>query len=125
WSCHSPIRSSSCTTAERSPRACRPKFSGILPSSKPTWGRLTLLEISGLTIRFGEFEALRDVSLEVRKGEIVVLLGANGAGKSTLFRTISGLERPAAGSIKLEGREIGGLRPNEIVAAGIAQGPEG
>jgi branched-chain amino acid transport system ATP-binding protein len=84
-----------------------------------------LLEISALTIRFGEFTALQDVSLVVRAGEIVVLLGANGAGKSTLFRTISGLERPAGGSIRLQGREIGGLRPNQIVGAGIAQGPEG
>jgi branched-chain amino acid transport system ATP-binding protein len=84
-----------------------------------------LLEISELTIRFGEFEALHEVSLAVREREVVVLLGANGAGKSTLLRTISGLERPAGGSIRLQGREIGGLRPNEIVAAGIAQGPEG
>ncbi len=84
-----------------------------------------MLEIDSLIVRFGEFEALQGVTLAVNAGEFVVLLGANGAGKSTLFRTISGIVRPAAGSIRLEGREIGGLAPNRIVKAGIAQGPEG
>jgi branched-chain amino acid transport system ATP-binding protein len=84
-----------------------------------------LLEITALNVRFGEFLALHDVNITVEAGEIVVLLGANGAGKSTLFRTISGLNRPSSGSIKLEGREITGLRPHDIVEAGIAHGPEG
>lgn len=84
-----------------------------------------MLEIESLNVRFGEFEALQNVNMDVRVGEIVVLLGANGAGKSTLFRTISGIVRPAAGAIRFDGREIGGLRPSEIVGSGIAQGPEG
>jgi branched-chain amino acid transport system ATP-binding protein len=84
-----------------------------------------LLEISALNVRFGQFLALHEIDMRVDKGEIVVLLGANGAGKSTLFRTISGLVRPSSGSIRFEGRELTGLRPHEIVKAGIAQGPEG
>ncbi|HEV2149448.1 MAG TPA: ABC transporter ATP-binding protein [Longimicrobiaceae bacterium] len=81
--------------------------------------------MTGLRVRFGEFQALGGVSLAVQPGEVVVLLGANGAGKSTLFRAISGLVRPSAGSIRFAGREIGGRPAHEVVRAGIAHGPEG
>ncbi|MCA3747527.1 MAG: ABC transporter ATP-binding protein [Rubrobacter sp.] len=84
-----------------------------------------MLEVSNLSVRFGEFEALRAVDLAVREGELVVLLGANGSGKSTLFRTISGLIEPAAGEIRFKGRNIAGWPANAVVKAGIAQSPEG
>lgn len=69
--------------------------------------------------------ALDKVNLEVNPDELVVLLGANGAGKSTIFRTISGLYKPASGNIEFMGRKIGGLAPDRIVKAGIAQAAEG
>ena len=84
-----------------------------------------LLEVRDLTVRYGSFEALRGVSIRIDAGEVVVLLGANGAGKSTLFRTISGLARPAGGSVLLEGRDVTRLPAHRLVAAGIAQAPEG
>lgn len=84
-----------------------------------------MLEVSNLSVRFGEFVALNGVDLTVEEGELVVVLGANGAGKSTLFRTINGLIKPAAGEIKFYGDEIGGRPANAVVAAGIAQSAEG
>jgi branched-chain amino acid transport system ATP-binding protein len=84
-----------------------------------------VLEIAGLRVSYGPVEALRGVDLEVRAGELVCLLGANGAGKSTTLRTISGLLRPTAGTITLDGREIGGHSPAAILAAGVAHCPEG
>jgi branched-chain amino acid transport system ATP-binding protein len=70
-------------------------------------------------------QALWDVSFDVRPGEIVTLVGSNGAGKSTTLKTISGLLRPAAGYVRLEGQDIAALAPHEIVTRGIAQIPEG
>ncbi|MEX2583148.1 MAG: ABC transporter ATP-binding protein [Gemmatimonadota bacterium] len=84
-----------------------------------------MLDVSSLTVRYGAFEVLHEVSLNVQPGEIVVLLGANGAGKSTLFKTISGLVRPLTGSVRFEGRELAGCPAYEVVRAGIALGPEG
>jgi branched-chain amino acid transport system ATP-binding protein len=84
-----------------------------------------MLEVRNLTVAFGSFVALRGVSLSVGQGEIVVLLGANGAGKSTLFRTLSGLIEPVRGSIELEGEDVTGWPAFRLVAAGIAQAPEG
>jgi branched-chain amino acid transport system ATP-binding protein len=84
-----------------------------------------MLEVKGLSVRYGLFEALRDVSLQVGGGEIVVMLGANGAGKSTLFRTLAGLTRPASGSIRFLGQELAGCSAFQVVRAGIALGPEG
>jgi branched-chain amino acid transport system ATP-binding protein len=84
-----------------------------------------VLELDGVTVRFGSFEALRRVSLRVEPAEIVVLLGANGAGKSTLFRAISGLVPVAEGRIRFGGEEITGLPPHAIVNRGIAHSPEG
>jgi branched-chain amino acid transport system ATP-binding protein len=83
-----------------------------------------LLEVSGLSARYGAVAALRDVSLEVRAGELVALIGANGAGKSTLLRTIAGLLEPAAGRVRLEGRDVTGRAPEAILRAGIALVPE-
>ena len=86
---------------------------------------MALLEVDGLVARYGRITALEDVSLTVGEGEIVTLIGANGAGKTTTLRSISGLVRPAAGTIRFAGRDITRLAPNEIVRAGIGHSPEG
>lgn len=84
-----------------------------------------LLNVNGLHVSHGSFEALKGVSLEVDSGQIVTILGANGAGKSTLLKTISGLLCPAAGTIKYKGISIEGMDPDSIVKLGISQCPEG
>ena len=83
-----------------------------------------MLEISELCARYGSIEALQGVSLEVRAGEMVALIGANGAGKSTLLRTITGLLLPTGGRVRLDGRDLTGRSPEEILRAGIALVPE-
>jgi branched-chain amino acid transport system ATP-binding protein len=83
-----------------------------------------LLEVSGLSARYGPVHALRDVSLEIRAGELVALIGANGAGKSTLLRTIAGLVAPAAGRVALDGRDVTGQAPEAMIRAGVALVPE-
>ena len=84
-----------------------------------------MLEVTGLSVRYGSVEALRDVSIRVDAGQLVAILGANGSGKSTLLRAISGIARAASGTIALGGTAITGLRPEEIVRRGIAHVPEG
>jgi branched-chain amino acid transport system ATP-binding protein len=84
-----------------------------------------LLEVEDLHSGYGRLEVLHGVNLRVADDEIVTVAGANGAGKSTLLRTISGLLKPTAGSIRWQGREIGGRGTEEIVAQGICQVPEG
>jgi branched-chain amino acid transport system ATP-binding protein len=84
-----------------------------------------MLRIKNLHAYYGRIKALDNVSLHVRPGEIVSLIGANGAGKSTILNTISGLIRCSQGEIKFEGKEINKLRPEKVVAAGISQVPEG
>jgi branched-chain amino acid transport system ATP-binding protein len=84
-----------------------------------------VLRLEGLRAAYGPIEALRGIDLEVNAGELVCLLGANGAGKSTTLRAISGLLRPAAGRIVLDGQSIGGREPAEILKSGIAHCPEG
>jgi branched-chain amino acid transport system ATP-binding protein len=83
-----------------------------------------LLEVSGLSARYGPVHALRDVSLEVRAGELVALIGANGAGKSTLLRAIAGLLEPSAGRVTLDGQDVTGRAPETILRAGAALVPE-
>ena len=85
----------------------------------------TLLMVSNLDTFYGGFQALWNVSLEVKPKEIVALIGANGSGKSTLLDAISGLIRPAKGSIEFDGKTITNLNPFEIVTLGISQVPEG
>ena len=83
-----------------------------------------MLEVRQLSARHGPIQALRDVSLDVATGEAVAVLGPNGAGKSTLLRSISGLMK-AKGSIRFNGEEIVGRRPESIVRLGIVHVPEG
>ena len=84
-----------------------------------------MLRLEGVRAAYGPVEALRGLTLEVRAGELVCLLGANGAGKSTTLRAISGLLRPSAGRIVFDGDEIQGREPADVLAAGIAHCPEG
>ena len=84
-----------------------------------------LLEVRGLQVAYGDVTALWDVSLEVPAGAIVALLGSNGAGKTTTLRTVSGLLRPRAGTIRLEGEDLTALPPHAIVARGLGHVPEG
>jgi branched-chain amino acid transport system ATP-binding protein len=84
-----------------------------------------VLRLEALRAAYGPIEALRGLDLEVRRGELVCLVGANGAGKSSTLRAISGLLRPTAGRILFEDREIGGLEPADVLLAGIAHCPEG
>jgi branched-chain amino acid transport system ATP-binding protein len=84
-----------------------------------------LLNLEGVNTFYGNFQALRGVSLAIEKGEIVTLLGSNGAGKTTLLKTISGLLRTRSGSMSFEGQRIEQLYPNAIVSLGISQCPEG
>jgi branched-chain amino acid transport system ATP-binding protein len=81
--------------------------------------------VSRLSVHYGEAVAIRDVSIDVRKGEVVAIIGPNGAGKTSLLRAVSGLVRPASGEIWFTGRRIDGLAPEAIVQLGIAQVPEG
>ncbi len=83
------------------------------------------LTIDGLRAGYGNVEVLHGVSLTVERGQIVTLIGANGAGKTTLLKTISGLIRPTAGAIELDGKSIVRRPAHEIVALGLSQVPEG
>ena len=84
-----------------------------------------VLELDGIETYYGTIRALRGVSLEVRDGEIVTLLGANGAGKTTTLRSINGLNRPRRGTITFAGQEITTIPAHRIVKLGISQSPEG
>ncbi len=84
-----------------------------------------LLEVEHLAVRYGDLVGISDVSLAVRAGEVVALLGSNGAGKTTTLNAIAGLVSPAAGAIRFRGAAIGGLPPHAVVARGIALSPEG
>ena len=84
-----------------------------------------MLEIKDIHVYYGAIHAIKGVSLSVRQGEIVTLIGSNGAGKSTTLRTISGLLKPKEGDILFEGESIAGRPAQDIVKAGISQVPEG
>ena len=85
----------------------------------------TLLRVDGIEAGYGDLTAVRDVSLEVREGEAVALIGANGAGKTTTLRAVSGLLPLRRGRIEFEGRRLDGLTSAQIVARGLAHVPEG
>jgi branched-chain amino acid transport system ATP-binding protein len=84
-----------------------------------------VLEIKNLTVNYGAITALRGISLEVKPGDIVTLIGANGAGKTTALRAISGLLKVRSGEVVYQGRNIANLPPHEIVKLGISHVPEG
>lgn len=88
-------------------------------------GAAPLLVIEDLYVSYGAISAVKGISLSVYPGEIVTLIGGNGAGKSTTMRSISGLLKPKKGSINFEGKDITGMRGNEVAKLGIAQSPEG
>jgi branched-chain amino acid transport system ATP-binding protein len=83
------------------------------------------LEIEGLGVRYGRVQALSDVGLHVRQGEVVVVVGSNGAGKTTLLKTVVGLLKPASGSIFFHGERISGQSVHAVVRKGISLIPEG
>jgi branched-chain amino acid transport system ATP-binding protein len=85
----------------------------------------TILELEDVHTYYGSIHALKGVSLEVRDGEIVTLIGANGAGKSTTLRSINGLNRPRSGTIRFQNRDVTTTSPHELVKRGISQSPEG
>ncbi len=84
-----------------------------------------MLEVNGINVFYGEIQALWDISLSVGEGEIVALLGSNGAGKTTTLKTLSGLKQPTQGNITFHDRRLDQMEPHQIVAAGVAQVPEG
>lgn len=84
-----------------------------------------MLKIDGLVTRYGNITAIKGVSLEVKEGEIVSVIGANGAGKSTTLKTVSGLLKPSQGNIEFQGKSISSWTPDRILRAGIALVPEG
>lgn len=84
-----------------------------------------ILEIKDLNVRFGGIRAVDGISMNVREGKIITLIGANGAGKSSILRSVSGIVRPTSGDILLNGESIVGLSPDKIVARGVTLVPEG
>ena len=85
----------------------------------------TILSIKDLKVNYGGIEAVKGISFDVPKGDIVTLIGANGAGKSSTLRAIAGLVKPRSGSISFEGDEITGKDPTQIVKRGVTLVPEG
>jgi branched-chain amino acid transport system ATP-binding protein len=84
-----------------------------------------ILELKDVHTYYGAIEALKGISIEVREGEVVTLIGSNGAGKSTTLRSINGLNHPREGSIHFQGKEITDEAPHNVVKMGISQSPEG
>ena len=84
-----------------------------------------MLEIKNLSVSYGAINALHGISLQIKDGDIVTLIGANGAGKTTTLKTISGLLKTRGGEILYDGRNIANLKPHQIVKLGISHVPEG
>ncbi|KAA0123178.1 amino acid/amide ABC transporter ATP-binding protein 2, HAAT family [Methylobacterium sp. UNC378MF] len=84
-----------------------------------------MLEVTGLSAGYGQVEVLHGLDFAVPKGQVVALIGSNGAGKTTTMRALSGMIRPRSGSIRLNGREIGGLESHDVARFGLAHSPEG
>ncbi len=80
-----------------------------------------LLELKGVSLSFGGLQVVNDLNLHLDEGEIVSVIGPNGAGKTTLFNLITGIYRPAAGDITLDGRSLVGLQPHQISQRGISR----
>ena len=84
-----------------------------------------MLELKAVQTCYGNIQALRNVDIRISEGEIVTLIGANGAGKTTTLMSICGINPPVSGTVTFQGRKINNLNPEEIVALGISQAPEG
>jgi branched-chain amino acid transport system ATP-binding protein len=84
-----------------------------------------VLEVNDVHTYYGSIQALKGISIDVREGEIVTLIGANGAGKSTTLRSINGLNHPRRGTIRFQGKDITNAPPHDVVKMGISQSPEG
>ncbi|MFZ5634874.1 MAG: ABC transporter ATP-binding protein [Bacillota bacterium] len=84
-----------------------------------------MLKLNDVTTAIGGFEAIRGVSMEIKQGEFVALLGSNGAGKSTLFRTIAGVLKPSRGTIEFNGKQISRMPAHAVVSLGLSLCPEG
>src|SRR5438128_11880322 len=122
--------------ASRSPKACRRRSTAIQESSKPISAdgqrppspapvkKDFVLRLQDVEVRYGPVPALRDVSMEIRRGEIVCLLGGNASGKSTTMKTVIGSVRPAKGSVWYEGQDITSRNTSRRVGNGIAIVPE-
>jgi branched-chain amino acid transport system ATP-binding protein len=82
---------------------------------------MTILDVRGLSRRFGGLQALSEVTFSVRPREIIGVIGPNGAGKTTLFSTLVGLIRPDTGSVTLDGKDLGGLKPHKVAAIGMTK----
>jgi branched-chain amino acid transport system ATP-binding protein len=88
-------------------------------------GQGVILDVRDVQTFYGAIQALKGISIDVREGEIVTLIGANGAGKSTTLRSINGLNHPRVGTIRFQGKDITNAAPHAIVKMGISQSPEG
>ncbi|MDF3835749.1 ABC transporter ATP-binding protein [Cupriavidus basilensis] len=84
-----------------------------------------MLQLERVSLSYGSFRALDNITLHAGAGELVVLLGANGAGKSSIFLALSGIHRASGGSMRFDGRELAGMKPSQIVQAGLVHCPEG
>lgn len=84
-----------------------------------------MLELKNVNAHYGAIQALRDVSISIKRGEIITLIGANGAGKTTTLMTVSGIVPPSSGEVLFEDKPIHGMAPDRIVPLGISQVPEG
>jgi branched-chain amino acid transport system ATP-binding protein len=98
-------------------------MAAVAPATDKT--ATVLLEVLDIHVFYGNIEAIKGVSLEIREGEIVTLIGANGAGKTTTLNAISGLLRPRSGAITYAGRPLSGVPAYEVVTRGLSQSPEG
>jgi branched-chain amino acid transport system ATP-binding protein len=109
--------------------ATAPEQAAPQPATQPAptngAGGDVILEVTDIHTYYGSIHALKGVTLQVRKGEVVTLIGANGAGKSTTLRSINGLNHPRKGRIVFQGRDITNAPAHEIVKMGISQSPEG
>lgn len=84
-----------------------------------------MLQLERVSLSYGSFRALDNITLNAKAGELVVLLGANGAGKSSIFLALSGIHRASGGSMRFDGHELAGMKPSQIVQSGLVHCPEG
>lgn len=86
---------------------------------------MSLLKVNDINVYYGSIHAIKDISFDVKEGEVVTLIGANGAGKSTTLKSVSNLLKPKTGAIEFDGQSIIGMAPHKIVSKGLAHCPEG